>query len=110
MGAYGALQVAVESVLFKQDGPQYGVIAEPTNLIPVHAHNFSFPDFNGHAVQSRTAALALTPRPLAGASPNIGMGEDERIRAPLSQYVRRAGGEGRFRALLLCTTFNVHQN
>jgi acetylornithine deacetylase len=34
----GARQVAGESVLFKKYRPKYGVIAEPTRLVPVYAH------------------------------------------------------------------------
>ena len=34
----GVIQVTTESVLFKTTQPQYGVIAEPTSLVPVYAH------------------------------------------------------------------------
>jgi len=34
----GAKHVARESSLFKDAGPKYGVIAEPTSLVPVYAH------------------------------------------------------------------------
>jgi acetylornithine deacetylase len=37
-GGVGAIQVARESTLFNNNGPQYGVIAEPTQLVPVYAH------------------------------------------------------------------------
>jgi acetylornithine deacetylase len=38
IGGGGARQIAAESTLFTQAGPKYGVIAEPTQLIPVYAH------------------------------------------------------------------------
>lgn len=38
IGGKGATQIATESSLFLNDGPKYGVIAEPTQLIPVYAH------------------------------------------------------------------------
>jgi acetylornithine deacetylase len=37
-GGLGARHVAAESTLLKINGPQYGVIAEPTQLIPVYSH------------------------------------------------------------------------
>ncbi|MGB0383893.1 MAG: M20/M25/M40 family metallo-hydrolase [Ardenticatenaceae bacterium] len=38
IGGGGAKQVATESLIFKGTQPQYGVIAEPTSLVPVYAH------------------------------------------------------------------------
>lgn len=34
----GARQVAAESKLFRETAPRYGVVAEPTKLVPVYAH------------------------------------------------------------------------
>ncbi len=38
VGGFGAQQVVAESDLFKTARPKYGVVAEPTTLIPVYAH------------------------------------------------------------------------
>ena len=38
VGFAGARQVAAESALLKEARPAHGVVAEPTSLVPVHAH------------------------------------------------------------------------
>ena len=38
LSGQGARQVTAESQLFKEAPPKYGVVAEPTSLIPVYAH------------------------------------------------------------------------
>jgi acetylornithine deacetylase len=38
VGLFGARQVAQESALLKEAAPAHGVVAEPTSLVPVHAH------------------------------------------------------------------------
>lgn len=38
IGAFGAKQVVAESQLFHHHAPTYGVVAEPTRMIPVYAH------------------------------------------------------------------------
>ena len=51
----GARQVAQESSLFKKERPKYGVIAEPTQLIPVYAHKAGgrvFVTANGEAAHT----------------------------------------------------------
>ena len=37
-GGYGIKQVVGESELFNTNGPEFGVIAEPTQMVPVYAH------------------------------------------------------------------------
>jgi acetylornithine deacetylase len=38
LGGVGAQQIAAKSILFNNNGPKHGVVAEPTRLIPVYAH------------------------------------------------------------------------
>ncbi len=38
VGLTGARQVAQESALLKESKPAHGVVAEPTSMVPVHAH------------------------------------------------------------------------
>lgn len=38
VGLFGARQVAQESTIMKETRPEHGVVAEPTMMVPVHAH------------------------------------------------------------------------
>lgn len=56
VGAFGAQQVARESVLLKEAAPAHGVVAEPSRLIPIHAHKGgAFSRITAHGTAAHTS-------------------------------------------------------
>lgn len=56
VGLTGARQVAQESVILKETRPAHGVVAEPTLMVPVHAHKGgAFVRVTAHGVAAHTS-------------------------------------------------------
>lgn len=57
IGLYGAKYVVKHSRLLNDDGPDYGVVAEPTRLIPAHGHKgYAFIKVIAHGKAAHTSS------------------------------------------------------